>query len=55
MKTMYTVVESDGAVEVCVNLTRPMRDILDERVRVEVFNNESSIYIPLDAVIASES
>ena len=51
---MYTVIESEGQVEVCVNLTQPMIDILEETVRVEVFNNESSIYIPMDAVLASE-
>ena len=41
-------------MQVCVNLTRPMIDILEETVRVEVFNNESSIYIPTDAVLASK-
>ena len=49
---MYTVIESDGPVEVCVNLTRPL-DILDNTVRVNVFKNESSVYIPDGAVIAS--
>ena len=37
----------------CVNLTRPPMDILDETVRVNVFNNESSVYIPDRAEIAS--
>ena len=37
----------------CVNLTRPHLDILDETVRVNVFNNESSVYIPDGAIIAS--
>ena len=54
VETTYTVIESEGQVEVCVNLTQPMIDILEETVRVEVFNNESSIYIPTDAVLASE-
>ena len=52
VETMYTIIESEGQVEVCVNLTRP-QDILDETVRVNVFNNESSVYIPNGAVIAS--
>ena len=39
-------------MEVCVNLTHP-QDILDETVRVNVFNNESSVYIPDGTVIAS--
>ena len=53
VKTTYTVVESEGQVEVCVNLTRPRQDILDETVIVNVFNNESSVYIPDGAEIAS--
>ena len=55
VQTIYTVFESEGQVEVCVNLTRPDFDILEETVRVESFNNESSVYIPADAVLASES
>ena len=54
VQTMYTVVESEGPVEVCVNLTRPPVDILEETVRVRVTNNESSIYIPTDVRLASE-
>ena len=50
---MYTVIESDGPVEVCVNLTRPRQDILDNTVSVNVFKNESSVYIPDGAEIAS--
>ena len=50
---MYTVTESEGNVEVCVNLTHPSYDIYDETVRVNVFNNESSVYIPDGAKIAS--
>ena len=37
-----------------MNLTHPEIDILDETVRVESFNNESSVYIPANAVLASE-
>ena len=50
---MYTVIESDGPVEVCVNLARPPRDILDNTVLVNVFKNESSVYIPGGAILAS--
>ena len=53
METIYTVIERDLMVEVCVNLTRPPTDILDETVRVNVFNNESSVYILDEAEIAS--
>ena len=53
VETTYTVIESEEQVEVCVNLTRPPQDILDETVRVNVFNNESSVYIPESAEIAS--
>ena len=55
MQTTYTVVESEGPVEVCVNLTRPEIDILDETVRVRVINDEGSIYIPAGVRLASES
>ena len=40
-------------VEVCVNLTSPPMDILDNTVRVNVFSNESSAYILDGAAIAS--
>ena len=42
-------------MEVCVNLTRPPVDILEETVRARVINNESSIYIPAGVRLASES
>ena len=51
---MYTVVESAGSVEVCVNLTRPPGDIFEERVTVLVFHNDSSIYVPPNPTFASE-
>ena len=44
--------ESEGQVEVCVNLTYPPLDSFDDTVRVNVFNNESSVYIPDGAEIA---
>ena len=53
METTYTVDESVGAVNVCVNLTRPLFDILDERVNVFVIDNSSSVYIPPGAPLAS--
>ena len=54
VQTMYTVLEDEGPVEVCVNLTYPAIDILDEVVYVDVYNNESSVYIPANAVLASK-
>ena len=54
VETVYTVMESESQVEVCVNLTRPPQDILDETVRVNVFNNETSVYIPDGAKMASK-
>ena len=55
MENTYTVDESEGAVSVCVNLTRPMYDILDETVNVFVIDNNSAIYIPAGVQLASES
>ena len=54
MKTIYTVPEDVGTVEVCVNLTKPQIDILDEFVVVEVFDFPSSVYIPANVTLASE-
>ena len=54
VETVYTVVESVGWVEVCVNLTRPEKDIRDETVQVDVFHYDSSVYIPPNPVFASE-
>ena len=42
-------------MEVCVNLTSPPVDILEETVRVRVINDEGSIYIPAGVRLASES
>ena len=55
METIYTVSEDVGIVEVCVNLTQPHYDIFDEFVVVEVFDFPSSVYVPTDATLASES
>ena len=54
IQTVYTVNESVGQVEVCVNLTHPDFDILEETVRVEAFNDVGSVYIPPEGVLASE-
>ena len=54
VQTFYTVVEGEQQVEVCVNLTEPQVDILDEYVRVEAFDDDTSVYIPPGAVLASE-
>ena len=43
-----------GAVNVCVNLTHPVVDILEETVNVFVIDYSSSIYIPPGAPLASE-
>lgn len=53
VQTVYTVTESDGQVEVCVNLARPEVDILDETLRVEVYRDDNSVYIPLNSTVAS--
>ena len=54
VKTTYTADESVGVVNVCVNLTKPDIDILDERVQVFVIDNSSSVYIPPGGPLASE-
>ena len=55
VETTYTVDESVGSVSVCVNLTRPEVDILDETVNVFVVDNSSSVYIPPGSPLASEA
>ena len=54
VETIYTVPESVGSVEVCVNLTQPQIDILDEFVVVEVYDFPSSVLIPANVTLASE-
>ena len=54
METTYTVDEGVGTVNVCVNLTQPMIEILDERINVFVIDNSSSVYIPPGASLASK-
>ena len=55
VETIYTVPESVGSVEVCVNLTRPTFDILEEFVVVvEVTDFPFSVLIPANVTLASE-
>ena len=54
VETAYTVDESMSALNVCVNLTQPLTDILDETVNVYVIDDSHSIYIPSDATLASK-
>ena len=54
VKTMYTVAECDGQVEVCVNLTRPHTDILDEVVHLDVYRSDSSRHFPSGSGLASK-
>ena len=53
-ETIYEVVEHDERVEVCVNLTKPDIDILENSVNVEVFVDDNSIYIPSNSRMASK-
>ena len=55
VQTAYTVVESIGSVEVCINLTRPHIDILDESVNAFVTDFPTSVYIPAGAPLACKS
>ena len=43
-----------GSVRVCVNLTKPEEDILEEMVFVESLDFPTSVYIPTNATLASE-
>ena len=54
-RTTYMVDESVGSVNVCVNLTQPEIDILDETVNVFVIDDPSSVKIPAGATFASKS
>ena len=48
------MVERDERVEVCVILTQPSHDILENSVNVEIFVDDNSIYIPINSNIASK-
>ncbi|CAI8050963.1 Extracellular matrix protein 3, partial [Geodia barretti] len=52
-RTTYMVDESVGSVNVCVNLTQPEIDILDETVNVFVIDDPSSVKIPAGATFAT--
>ena len=54
VQTTYTVLESVGSVEVCVELTQPQTEIYDETVTVTVVDYSSSTYIPPGATLASK-
>ena len=54
VEATYTADESVGAVNICVSLTYPMRDILDSFVRVDVLDYSNTTYIPPGASLASE-
>ena len=54
VETVYIVDESVGAVTVCVNLTQPQINILDESVNVFVTDYPSSLYIPAGGPLASK-
>ena len=55
VQTSYTVVEGEGQVEVCVNLTQPQTDILDEEIYMDVYRDNSSLYIPSHAELACKT
>ena len=52
VQTMYTVEESEGQVQVCVNMTCPVNQT--GNVRVEVYGDETSVYIPPNSELASK-
>ena len=54
VETTYTVTECEGQVEVCVNLTQPQTDILDEVIDLDIFRNDTSRYIPAGSPLAGE-
>ena len=54
VETTYTVTECEGQVEVCVNLTQPQTDILDEVIYLDIIRNDTSRYIPEGSPLAGE-
>ena len=54
VETVYTVLENVSSVEICVNLTQPQIDILEEYVVVEVTDFPKSVYIIDGTLLASE-
>ena len=53
-QSLYKIKEGEGSVKVCVNLTRPLGDIKDEIIRVDVIDFDNSLYVPRGAILASE-
>ena len=53
-ETVYEVVERNEIVEVCLNLTQPDYDILDNSINIEVFVDDYSISIPSNVYRASK-
>ena len=51
---VYTVRECEDQVEVCVNLTQPQKDILDEVVYLDIVSSDSSHHIPPHSSLASK-
>ena len=51
---VYTVRECEDQVEVCVNLTRPQKDILDEVIHLDIVSSDFSYHITPDSSLASE-
>ena len=43
VKTAYSIVENEGQVKVCVNLTQPHSDIFDDTVHVAVYRDDSAV------------
>ena len=43
VKTTYSIIENEGQVEVCVNLTQPQSDILEDTVHVAVYRDDSAV------------
>ena len=39
-ETMYSVIEGDNQVEVCVSLMNPVGEIFGGQILVEIFNND---------------
>ena len=55
--TIYEVAETAGQVEVCVILTRPVTDIFENVIGVEVYEDDmikTNEHFPSGAAIASE-
>ena len=51
---MYSVIEDEDPVRVCVNLIKPEADIGDEMVFVKTFSFPGSTYIPANTTLASK-